>query len=436
MARYNNSKKYKKKKKAGVSSATTTRMTLAIVLVVIIIFAATQWNVFYRLEEAVATSKALPVATSSSAPISKSAFVAEKEASGSDSMTQKMDHGDIKFIIFHRIQDAQGAGNHMHGLLAAHLLGDEFERVVCVSNHYKNFHLAFESADPVAIEHCPDILERHNKEPPFTGRDQTIELLNYIHAPANECALKEMLSSRKRILHMTANTYPRWPRVPKHVNFFAFYKAKPILLDVLPYPHTEPPPIVVHLRKADREGKDSRLGVRDEDLRALGKLLPVDASQRSPFLVTNNVEWFDLFEQQYGWSHPFWSVVVHSELGFQWEARETEVPQSLNGDKLARQRKYASVRKELGVDTFESLQLWSDYYTLLRADKVYHTFSDFSLSAVHWMGTWSRTYDGLDKRTGKMILLEENWITDGESPRLADRAPDQLKNCDARVRIG
>lgn len=436
MARYDNSKKYGKKKRKAVLSTTT--VSIAIVLVMLAFIAGTHWIVFSPLDEAIAASHARHSVASalSSAPAGKNQEKENTARKRKKKDTGKIDHGNLKFIIFHRIQDAQGAGNQMHGLLAAHLLADEFGRVVCVSDHYKNFHLAFESIIPEAIEHCSDILLRHSQQPPDTNRDQTIELLNYRHGPANECALKEMLSSSKRVLHITANTYPRWPRVPKRLNFFTFYKAKSILINVLPYPHSEPPPIVVHLRKADKEGSDFRKGTNEEDLRSLGNLLPVDASQRSPFLVTNNVEWFNFFEQNHGWSHPLWTVVMHSEFGYQWQERKPDDLESLSGDKLARHKKYASIRKEVGVDTFETLQLWADFYTLLRAEKVYHTYSDFSLAAVHWMGMFSRTYDGLDKRSGKMLLLEENWVTDGETPRLVDRASDELMECDARVRIG
>jgi len=344
----------------------------------------------------------------------------------------RINHGDHKFIIFHKIEDTQGAGNVMHGLLAAHLLGDEFQRTVCISNSYESFHFAFEAIHPMAVQHCPDILERHNKNPPDTPREQTIELLNYRTTPVNECKLKEMLASHKRVLHMTANTYPRWPHIPKHIHFFAFYKAKPILLEILPYPTTEPPPIVIHLRHPDVEGVDSRKGVAEQDLRALGQNFLSEMSQNAkmtPWLVTNNVEWFNYFRDNFGWSHPFWNVVMHSEYGLQWDERQrTESPLSMSQDRRMRLAKYQQVRQQIGVDKFEWLQLWCDYYTLLRAEKVYHTFSDFSLSAVHWQGIWSRTYDGLDE-WGKLKLLEENWITDGESPRLIDRGDKDLRFC-------
>ena len=91
--------------------------------------------------------------------------------------------------------------------------------------------------------------------------------------------------------------------------------------------------------------------------------------------------------------------------------------------------KYQQYQNDLGIDKWETLQLWADWYTLLTAQQVYHTFSDFSLSAVHWMNIWSRTYDGLDDN-GNMLLLEENWLVDGVTPRLIDRTFENLKNCD------
>lgn len=357
---------------------------------------------------------------------------------GNDNSAGTADHGDKKFLIFHKLEEAQGAGNHMHGLLAAHLLADEFERVLCVSNHYEDFHLAFKQTDPIAIQHCPDILKKHNKQPPNTRVEHTIELLNYREIPPNECSLKELLASSTRVLHISANTYPRWPHVPKHINFFKFYKPKPILLDILPYPRNQPPPIVVHLRHPDTKYQDSRKGVDDQSLKALGDLLPLDSSQHSPFLVTNNVAWFDYFEKHFGWSHPYWQIVMHSALGFQWEGRITEKPKPGgllwrgNGDQELLEKKYAKLREQIGVDAWESLQLWADWITLLYAQKVYHTHSDFSLSAVHWSGAWSRTYDGLN-HNGKLKLLKENWIEDGESPRVVDRANNgQLRNCDGK----
>jgi hypothetical protein len=453
-------KKYQKlyskydKRKRRPCQWTLTKVVLCVMAAVGLIFSWSRWT---------ATVSRMNFASSSSPFLRLPSAVGSKATSVSlRTVEQATDHTGLRFVIFHRLQEAQGAGNHMHGLLAAHLLGDEFDRVVCVSQHYKDFHMAFEPADPVAMAHCPDILDRHNKEPPLTRQSHTIELLNYrMHGP-NECALQKLLSSTTRVLHLNANTYPRWPQVPPHIHFFAYYKAKPSLLDILPYPQAEPPTIVVHLRQADKDG-DSRRGVDEASLRALGKLLPLDTSRHSPFVVTNNVPWFDFFEEKYSWSHPYWTIVMHSALGNQvstrgkvrgfgryvvlfvsyilrvpcnfkgWEGRaETAIAPKIyggNANQVALQKKYKHLRKEMGVDDWEIMQLWADWYTLLKAEKVYHTFSDFSLSAVHWMNTWSRTYDGLDPNTGKPLLLEENWVVDGVTPRLIDRTPDNLRNC-------
>jgi hypothetical protein len=76
------------------------------------------------------------------------------------------------------------------------------------------------------------------------------------------------------------------------------------------------------------------------------------------------------------------------------------------------------------------MQLYADWYTLLIASAVYHTFSDFSLSAVHWNNVWSRTYDGIDAKTGLLKLQNENWVVDGESKPLVKRNTAELRNCD------
>lgn len=86
----------------------------------------------------------------------------------------------------------------------------------------------------------------------------------------------------------------------------------------------------------------------------------------------------------------------------------------------------------------QTLQLWSDWYTLLRAKRVYHTHSDFSLSAIHWMGNmvnttnmmiWSRTILDMNTTTNQLEFGEESWIIEEEVPPVVDRRGDQLKNC-------
>ena len=45
-----------------------------------------------------------------------------------------------KFLVFTGLLAGQGEGNVMAGLLAAHLLGYEFNRTVCVADSYESFH--------------------------------------------------------------------------------------------------------------------------------------------------------------------------------------------------------------------------------------------------------------------------------------------------------
>jgi hypothetical protein len=76
------------------------------------------------------------------------------------------------------------------------------------------------------------------------------------------------------------------------------------------------------------------------------------------------------------------------------------------------------------------MQLWSDWYTVLRADHVYHTHSDFSLSAIHWNEIDSKTIKGINPESGELEFSDEAWRVDEPMPRLVDRTGDQLKNCD------
>lgn len=67
------------------------------------------------------------------------------------------------FIIFENIAMGQGTGNVISGLLAAHLLGLEFDRLVCVRSKYTMFHETFESIDPRVAKYCPDVLTNESR---------------------------------------------------------------------------------------------------------------------------------------------------------------------------------------------------------------------------------------------------------------------------------
>jgi hypothetical protein len=302
---------------------------------------------------------------------------------------------DDRFIIFIPFLAGQGTGNIMAGLLAAHLLALEFNRIVCVSPTYKDFLDAFEPAHPEAIEKCPKLLVLPDK----TSKN-SLRLVNFESVP-DECLLKDTLASDIPVLYLESNTYPRWPEIPDNL-FFTNYRAKPELLKLLPYKVY--PKTVVHLREPDGT-HDLRKGLDDNSLKALGKMLP-----RDTYLVTNRVDWYDKFEKEYGWSHPEWNEVVHSALQKSWGVR---------GSKERQTRSVANVDRET-----QNLQMFCDWYTILTAKFVYHTHSDFSISAIHWQNIDSREIMGLNAATGGFDLEEESWRITGETKRLVDRTLD------------
>jgi hypothetical protein len=307
-----------------------------------------------------------------------------------------------KYLVFHPIQGYQGLGNIISGLLAAHIFGIEFNRTVCVSTEYTAFHQAFEALRN--IEECKGI-ERIK----LNVKKNLISIVNS-QPPPNECKLKEKLSSNEPILHHTGNTYPRWPKVPDDF-FHRFYKPRKALLDTLPW--KEPPRVVVHLREPDWT-RDQRKGLDNLTLHTLGRDLP-----NHTFLVTNRVAWYDFFEQ-YGWSHPPWTKVTHSATKTKdWGSAEnatTSVPKTKEEKEQEKSQ--------------QTIRMWSDWYTVLVAGKVYHTHSDFSLSAIHWNNVWSRTIQGSHKVNGSAVLDldKENWVG-VETPLLSDREGAHLKRC-------
>jgi hypothetical protein len=316
-----------------------------------------------------------------------------------------------KYLVFVPMKMGQGKGNIVAGLLSAHLLGEEFGRTVCVSPDFDDFLLAFQPLDRRVKTHCARLfkmLEESGDE----NHVQEVKLVNFMPDP-NECKLKDILASEDMVVQMVGNTYPKWCHVPENY-FDRFYLPTEYLLRILPYddyPHT-----VVHLRAPDGRGDTTRLGLDSNSLSQLGNRLPSDT-----FLVTNNVEWYTLFENKYGWNHAKWSRVRHTALGISWGGNaqdETIDPRT------------------------ESLQLWSDWYTILKAKMVYHTVSDFSASAVHWMNSPSKIIHGLDD-DGMLNLIDESWRREGDSPRIIDRIDPndtrspgfRLQNCPRKLII-
>lgn len=154
------------------------------------------------------------------------------------------------------------------------------------------------------------------------------------------------------------------------------------------------------MRKPDGGG-DPRKGLDGESLNSLGKALPSDT-----YLVTNRVAWYDYFESNFRWRHPGWQSVQHSAIQeLTWGRRKN---QKLQANKTSNQ----------------TLQMWADWYVMLTAEKVYHTHSDFSISAIHWMNLDSLSLQGMEN--GHLKVVNESWRVDGETIPLVDRTTDGL----------
>ena len=330
---------------------------------------------------------------------------------------------DQRFLIFEGDRLAgQGAGNLMNGLLATHLFGDEFNRTVCIVPGYK---FPFERKDPLKRVLCKLFFEKHPEIP--VQMENRIFVVNFMKPP-DECELQQALASEdKKVLYIQANTYPRWRSVPSEY-FFNFYRPTREFLQSLPYSADQHiPSTVVHLRMEDGRS-DPRQGLDPLSLDTLGALLSKDASSSTdrPYLVTNHVAWFDFFGTKYGFDHPEYEIVTHSATRAKW------------GDRKESRKGFGQYPETKQAKELQILQLWRDWLALLLAKKVYHTHSDFSLSAIHWMGsdepdqqgdiTWSRTIMGVSSNK-ELILERESWVTEPTMKRLVDRHGEELANC-------
>lgn len=340
-------------------------------------------------------------------------FVSESFLEGLQQKRQDLEPPKRGYIIFEEIAMGQGTGNVISGLLAAHLLGLEFDRLVCVREQYAMFHQAFESIDPRVSKFCPDILKQE-KDIKKDCKHCYMQLVTYMKPP-DECVLQQLLASDKeKIVILQANTYPRWPHIPSKDFFFQFYRAKRDLIEYLPY--KTPPSTVVHLRVPDGQ-QDERKGLDDKTLQALGKELPSDT-----YLVTNQPSLYDFFEQNFHWKHPQWKEIYHSGFAATWKRNDHYM-------------KHVAVRTKdpMFRSKDQNLQMWADWYTLLTARQVYHTHSDFSVSAIHWNTIPGHVIQGTDPQ-GRLLTTEESWLVDGETPALINRrrgvkGKGQLRKC-------
>jgi hypothetical protein len=208
------------------------------------------------------------------------------------------------------------------------------------------------------------------------------------------------------------------------------------LLAALSY--KDPPTTVVHLRVPDSPEVDFRKGLDEPTLEALGKQLPTQTT----YLVTNKVEWYRRFETCCQWKHPPWNTVVHSANGIQWGFLDSKADYSdielehrlfwnspQKEDKKEGEESIAKVLKQ------QNVQMWADWYTILTAKTVYHTHSDFSISAIHWMNNRdSHSIEGVHP-DGTLNTHPESWWVDGETAPLIERSIDApgtraLRLCD------
>lgn len=347
-----------------------------------------------------------------------------------------------RFLIFRHIFTGQGAGNVMSGLLATHLLAAEFNRTVCVD--YPSFQKAFAYKNQSQAQLCQYIQERNPPDDQNTLRRNNYDQTGF----SSECSLKERLENQSDlVLYFTGNTYPRWADADDSLTagrqgddydggdyLHRYYRPTRALLQIVPWAEEmQPPRTVVHLRQADGE-LDTRLGLDDATLKALGEVLPSSLRQKDPvFLVSNRVDWYFFFGEHYGWLHPPWAQVKHSALHIAWGN-----PRRADADSSSLSSSVSSNKDE------QDLQLWADWYTLARAKNIYHTHSDFSKSAARWnRNIMSWTVRGTRNATAainnndvtphpqpfSLLDLERDFEEEHDVPPLAGRTPGQLKYC-------
>ena len=354
-----------------------------------------------------------------------------------------------RYLIYRPpLETAQGVGNLMNGLLAAHMLGMEFNRIVCVSKEWNDFHIAFQIVTPECDHNTIDYRQTNN------DNNDMLWVINFGQLPINECKLRSKLESNEEELTFVANTYPgAWPNRNNATTtdvsnlFHRYYRSRPELLNLLPWrwqnsnnsdvvPAHEkaklrqPPNVVVHLRQPDNINVDPRNGLDSHTLEILGQTLPTN----STYLVTNQIQYYTYFNK-FGWLHPSWDAVSHSaKKDLTWSTKATTTTTKYQASSSSSDQ--------------QVLQLWSDWLTIQSALKVYHTNSDFSMSAIRWGSVCgdieSYTIQGTtrlngDNNTSRQLILEPDDVNTAASNGttitlpFSERDIYDLKNCDLRT---
>ena len=250
-----------------------------------------------------------------------------------------------RFVVFRDGGRGQGLGNITKGIFAAYHMAHDFDRIVCVE--WKAFREAF---NPPHQDLCNNL---HYG----TKNTQKVLFWNFGKSmPVDK--RRELFASNAKIISFEGNSLRDQPITP------AIYET--VLLPTArlnaTIPWREPPECVVHLRKGD-SGSDKRKGLDEGTLQTLEK----EKELVGCYLISNNFQWYKRFDMNAGWGHPPWDSV----------------------------RPHQS-------STSTQMELWSDWYTIYRARKVYHTGSRFSESARHASGSISQMILGNAK--GSLLL--------------------------------
>ena len=317
------------------------------------------------------------------------------------------DDSSRRFLVFHGKHRGQGSGNIMQGLLSAHLFGLEFNRTVCVL--WPAFFTAFEYSQPQHKDLCQGAESWHATP---------ILMWNFAKAPVDECHVHDILSDPKiNVVSYSGNAYPGWRSDIPSGLFYQYFQPKTTLLSFLPYSKDNAPKVVVHLRAPDGKA-DSERGLDEESLSYLGEMLRGNGT----YLVTNRPDWYRRFHECCGWSYDTTWVdkpIDHGAMSISWQPDGTRVLKKYKDSKML---------------VNQQLKMWSDWYTMLNAEKVYHSPSDFSRSAIHWnsdcMGYGLSGMRTVNK-TIRELLLRPSYDSTKYIPPLVERQePDSLRDDD------
>jgi hypothetical protein len=347
--------------------------------------------------------------------------------------TNRHDDRRRRILIFDTTQlSNQGAGNLLTGLYAAHLLGVEFHRTVCTVYPDLLVHFApsLQRGEEPEDCHSTRMTIHHHGRRQQQQQEEEERLVILDYQITDECHVQRVLASSVPVVVLSGNTYPRWPRRRSsgqpRLNFLDWYRPRPEFLlryysiinnnnsnssttsSTTTTTTTPPASVVVHLRSPDDVTLDPREGLDEASLRQMEQLV-VGANTsdgHNVFLVTNKVSLYQRFAKCCHWSHANWDVVAHSANGVVWDNRNRTTSSSTKSTSSSsstisspkhQQHRHRSQQERHMLSSAnnhndrrssqqqqQNFQLWSDWYTIYRADIVYHTRSAFSQSAHRW----------------------------------------------------